>query len=56
MIFSVFQSATKIPVAAESSSEAVASWSVPDGNVVLMDFGISPFSVPFTSDMLRDDD
>lgn len=55
MIFSVFQSATKIPVAAESSSEAVASWSVPDGNV-LIDFGISPFSVPFTSDMLRDDD
>lgn len=55
MIFSRFQIATKRLVAAECGSEAAASWSVPDGNVVLTDFGISPFSVPFTSNMLRDD-
>lgn len=55
MIFSGFQIATKRFVAVESGSEAVSSWSVPDENVVLTDFGISPFSEPFTSSTLRDD-
>lgn len=54
MIFSGFQIATKRFVAAESGSEAVSSWSVPDGNVVLTDFGISPFSEPFASNALGD--
>lgn len=55
MIFSGFQIAAKRFVAVESGNEAVLSWSVPDGNVVLTDFGISPFSEPFASNMPRDD-
>lgn len=55
MIFSGFQIVTEGFVAAESGNEAVLSWSVPDGSVVLTDFGISPFSQPFTFNMLRDD-
>lgn len=55
MIFSGFQITTKRFVATESGSEAVSSWSVSDGNVVLTDFGTSPFSEPFTSNTLRDD-
>lgn len=55
VIFSGFQIVTEGFVAAESGSEAVLSWSVPDGSVVLTDFGISPFSQPFTFNMLRDD-
>lgn len=55
VIFSGFQIASKRFVAAESDSDTVSSWSVPDGNVVLTDLGISPFSEPFTSNMLRDD-
>lgn len=55
VIFSGFQIVTERFVAAESGSEAALSWSVPDGNVVLTDVGISPFSEPFTFITLRDD-
>lgn len=55
MIFSGFQIVAERFVAAESGSEAMLSWSVPDGNVVLTDVGISSFSEPFTFITLRDD-